>query len=172
MGFLLLLPFLLIRFGLLSLLSKEAVRRAAHFAPILNKERPAYWIYQMSNVAILILLLFLRVKFTPTVLFYVGSAVYSIGCIVLSVSVINFAFPSPGGINENGLYRLSRNPMYVAYFIFFVGCVLLTQSLLLLGFVLIFQISAHWIIRSEERWCTQRFGSEYLQYMEKVRRYF
>ncbi|MBU9727326.1 methyltransferase [Diplocloster modestus] len=62
--------------------------------------------------------------------------------------------------------------MYVAYFIFFLGCVLLTQSLLLLVFVLIFQITAHWMIRAEERWCIGQFGSTYLQYMKKVRRYF
>lgn len=36
MGFLLLLPFFLIRFGLLALLNQEAVRRAAYFAPIIG----------------------------------------------------------------------------------------------------------------------------------------
>lgn len=45
------------------------------------------------------------------------------------------------------------------------------QSLVLLAIVLVFQITAHWIIRSEERWCIKQFGAEYIQYMEKVRRY-
>ena len=39
MGFLLLMPFFLIRFGLLALLDKGAVARAAHFAPLLKKEK-------------------------------------------------------------------------------------------------------------------------------------
>lgn len=172
MGFLLLLPFFLIRFGLLSLLSQKAVKRAAYFAPLLEKEKVAYWVYQISNVAIFLCMFFLKVNIMPPMLFYTGAAVYSGGTILLAVSVINFASPSESGINQNGLYRLSRNPMYVAYFIFFFGCALLTQSLLLLGFVLIFQIATHWIIHSEERWCIERFGGVYLQYMKKVRRYF
>ncbi|MFR6330355.1 MAG: methyltransferase family protein, partial [Eisenbergiella sp.] len=81
------------------------------------------------------------------------------------------ATPSENGINKNGLYRVSRNPMYVAYFVFFLGYVLLTQSLILLALVIIFQISAHWIILSEERWCMEKFGDEYVQYLKRVRRY-
>lgn len=61
--------------------------------------------------------------------------------------------------------------MYVAYFVFFMGYVLMTQSLILLALVIIFQISAHWIILSEERWCMEKFGDEYVQYLKRVRRY-
>ncbi|SDP44029.1 Protein-S-isoprenylcysteine O-methyltransferase Ste14 [Eubacterium maltosivorans] len=171
MGFLLLMPFFLIRFGLLALLDKGAVARAAHFAPLLKKEKPAYWIYQITNAAIFLYLFFLKIKFTPAALFYAGAAVYSAGTLLLAVSIVNFASPSESGVNQNGLYRLSRNPMYVAYFIFFLGCALLTQSWLLLGFVIVFQGSAHSIIRSEERWCLTQFGDTYRQYMKKVRRY-
>jgi protein-S-isoprenylcysteine O-methyltransferase Ste14 len=87
------------------------------------------------------------------------------------VSVSNFAKPAKNGINLKGLYRISRNPMYLAYFIYFLGCVLLTRSLVLLALLIVFQISAHWIILSEERWCIEKFGEEYLNYMKKVRRY-
>ena len=87
------------------------------------------------------------------------------------VSIVNFAAPAEKGFHKNGLYRLSRNPMYVAYFVYFLGCALIVKSWIVLGFLLVFQIAAHWIILSEERWCVQRFGEEYLQYMEQVRRY-
>lgn len=33
------------------------------------------------------------------------------------------------------------------------------------------KISAHWIILAEERWCIKKFGEEYKNYMNKVRRY-
>jgi protein-S-isoprenylcysteine O-methyltransferase Ste14 len=36
---------------------------------------------------------------------------------------------------------------------------------------LVFQISSHWIILSEERWCVKQFGDEYIDYMKRVRRY-
>lgn len=171
MGFLLLLPFFLIRFGLLSQLDRQAIRRAAHFAPLIGKEKIAYWLYQCSNAAIVIGLFFFPIQRSPVWLFRVGLAVYLAGLILLTAAVVNFAAPDANGVNQNGLYRRSRNPMYVAYFIFFIGCVLLTQSPILLAFVLLFQITAHWIILAEERWCVQTFGSAYLQYMERVRRY-
>ena len=44
-AFLLLLPFFLIRFGLLSVFNAEALPRAAYFAPMRGKEQIAYIIY-------------------------------------------------------------------------------------------------------------------------------
>ena len=171
-GALLLLPFFVIRFGLLALLNKSAIPRAAHFAPLQGCEKGAYVVYQISNLAIFISLFFLRTITQPPLLFCAGVTVLAAGIILLLVSVVCFATPAEGGINKNGAYRVSRNPMYLAYFFYFVGCTLLTQSLLLLGLTMLFQISAHWIILAEERWCSQTFGAEYLAYKKAVRRYF
>lgn len=57
-GFILLVPFFLIRFGLLWFRDKESVLRAAHFAPMVGNERAAYWLYQISNTAIVACLCF------------------------------------------------------------------------------------------------------------------
>ena len=61
-GFLLLVPFLLVRFILLTVLNKTALRRAAYFAPVQGKEKIAYLIYQVSMAGILLYPLFLTVK--------------------------------------------------------------------------------------------------------------
>ena len=45
----LLIPFLLIRFPLLSHFGKNALSRAAYFAPVQGKEKIAYMIYQLSK---------------------------------------------------------------------------------------------------------------------------
>ena len=103
--------------------------------------------------------------------FFTGLAVYLLGVAVLAVSTVQFARPGQDGLNTGGIYRVSRNPMYVGYFIYFLGCVIFTRSLPLLLSLLVFQISAHWIIRSEERWCKKKFGAAYLDYMKRVRRY-
>lgn len=169
-GFLLLIPFILIRFGLLRVLSKEGLKRAASFAPLIGKEKIAYWFYQISNVLIFVYLFFLKVT-TDSYWFYAGLVTYGLGVLLCIASVFNFARPAEDGINLNGLYRISRNPMYMAYFIYFLGCVLLTRSLLLLAILMVFQISSHWIILSEERWCIKKFGEEYKNYMNRVRRY-
>lgn len=171
MGIFLLPAFFLIRFGLLSFFNQEAVKRAASFAPLLEKEKAAYWLYQISNIAIFLYLCFLRIRFVPVWLLATGFAVYAAGLVLLALSVIYFSFPAENGIIRGGPYRISRHPMYVAYFIYFTGCAVITQSVILFVLILLFQISSHWIILSEERWCVQKFGAEYLQYMEQVRRY-
>lgn len=167
---LLMVPLFLIRFGLLGILNKDAIRRAAFFAPLEGKEKTAYLFYQVTNVFIILYPLLLKIRTEP-LLFFTGLFVYILGNSILVVSTINFAKPKQSGINTNGIYRISRNPMYMGYFIYFLGCVLLTHSTVLLLSLLVFQISTHWIILSEERWCIRNFGSEYINYMIKVRRY-
>lgn len=61
--------------------------------------------------------------------------------------------------------------MYAAYFICFMGMALLTRSWVLTGIAAVFQISSHWIVLAEERWCIKKFGESYRRYMERVRRY-
>lgn len=170
-GFFLIIPFILIRFGLLARFSSEAVKRAAHFAPLSGNEVFAYWVYQISNAAIFVYLCFLRVKPEVSWQFFSGAAVYLLGLALCAVTIKDFASPSEGGINQNGLYRFSRNPMYLSYFLYFIGCVILTRSVILCGIVVVFQIASHWIILSEERWCMDTFGDAYRQYMKTVRRY-
>ncbi len=165
------IPIILIRYGLLSVLSKEGLKRAAFFAPLFGKEKVAFWIYQITTVLILLFLFLLKIR-TDSVWFYIGLIIYILGIVLYTVSIINYANSIKNGLNVNGLYRISRNPMYIAFFIYFFGCVLLTQSWILLGLLIILQISVHWIILSEEKWCTKKFGEEYINYKKSVRRYF
>lgn len=171
MGGLLLIPLFLLRFGLLALLDRAALARAAHFPPMEGGERIAYWVYQLSSGALLILPFFLRIRTSPAALFWAGAAVYAAGAALLAAAVAAFAAPSESGVRRGGIYRWSRNPMYAAYFLLFLGCALLTQSVVLLGLVLVFQAAAHGIILAEERWCLERFGEAYRQYCRKVGRY-
>jgi len=150
--------------------SKEGLKRAAFFAPLIGKEKIAYWFYQISNTLIFLYLFFLKVAIDSW-WSCVGLVTYGLGVLLCLASVSNFAKSAENGINLKGLYRISRNPMYMAYFIYFLGCVLLTRSLLLLAILMVFQISSHWIILSEERWCIKKFGEEYRDYMNRVRRY-
>lgn len=171
MGFLLVIPLFLIRFGLLYAVNKDALARAAHFAPLVDREKIAYGLYQISNVALIVYPCFLSIKLEPSYLFGAGAAVYGAGIVLLAVSTVQFAHPSPSGLLDRGVYRLSRNPMYVAYFLYFAGCALLLQSVTMLVLLAVFQASAHGIVKAEERWCLATFGDAYRAYMSTVRRY-
>ena len=99
-------------------------------------------------------------------------ALYIAGLALLAASIVHFSRPDGAGLNTGGVYRFSRNPMYVAYFLYFMGIAALARSALLFCVVAVFQFSAHWIILAEERECRQLFGASYEQYCKKVRRYF
>ena len=164
------IPLILIRYGLLRVLDRVAFKRAAHFAPLIGKEKAAFWVYQVSSAALLVYPCFLRITADPFWL-YAGLTVYGLGILFNIVSVFHYASPNENGFNVSGFYAISRNPMYVAYFIYFLGCVLMTRSWVLFIILLVFQISSHWIILSEERWCIEEFGEDYINYMRKTRRY-
>lgn len=167
---LLVIPLILIRYGVLAALSREALGRAARFAPLEGKEKAAYYIYQITGLGAIVYMCFLTVAVNSP-WFFIGLAVYILGAVLYSASVVSYARPKSNGINTAGLYGVSRNPMYVAYFIYFLGCAIMAQSLILLAVIIVFQISTHIIIRSEERWCIEKFGDEYMDYMKNVRRY-
>jgi protein-S-isoprenylcysteine O-methyltransferase Ste14 len=169
-AFLTVIPIIVIRYLLLSMLNKEALSRAAFFAPLEGRERIAYWVYQATTLFILVDLILLKIRIDSGC-FYIGLAIYSFGLVLYAMSMADYAKPKANGINLNGLYRVSRNPMYISYFICLFGCVLISNSWTLFILLIIFQISSHWIILSEERWCTKKFGEEYMRYMNKVRRY-
>lgn len=169
-GFFLILPLFLIRYGLLALLNRDALKRAAFTPSMQGKGKIAYYLYQISTAALLIYPVFCPVK-VDMLWFLIGLAIYMSGILLCVVSTVNFSTPSDSGINLNGLYRISRNPMYIAYFLYFLGCVFLTQSLVLLAILIVFQISSHWIIIAEEKWCKKEFGERYLSYIKSVRRY-
>ncbi len=166
----LLIPFVLIRYGLMGLLGGDALRRAAHYPETEGSERVFHWIYQIASLLLLIFPFFLKVDGSSRWMIP-GFAVYGLGVVVTAAATINFSKPLPDGFHQNGLYRFSRNPMYVGYFFYFLGCVVLTASWVLLAALILFQLSTHYLIRSEERWCLEKFGDEYAKYEKRVRRY-
>jgi protein-S-isoprenylcysteine O-methyltransferase Ste14 len=169
-GLILISPILLVRFLLTSFLGKEALKRAAFFPPTERFERIAYLINILTTFALLVLPFFLRIKSRGFFLIS-GSCLLIIALVFYIVSIIQFARPNSSGLNVSGLYSISRNPMYVAFFLYFLSCCILTGSWLLFTVLLIFQISVHFLIISEERWCKQQFGEAYIDYFGKVRRY-
>lgn len=72
----------------------------------------------------------------------------------------------------NGLYRYSRNPMYVAELILMFGWVILYGSLaVLIAWVAGWASFHFYAIPQEERVIEARFGDSYLEYKNKVPRW-
>lgn len=105
-GFWLLLPFLAVRFGLLLIISRRAIQRAGYFAPVLGTENIAYYIYQVSNIGLLLYLLVTAVKIDFSLYFF-GVVCYILGIVLCAISIVCFASPNAEGLNINGIYQFS-----------------------------------------------------------------
>ena len=73
---------------------------------------------------------------------------------------------------QNGPFRHSRNPLYLSLTLFYLGVSLIFNALwplLLLPAVLI--VAQRGIICREERYLEAKFGDEYRQYRQRVRRW-
>lgn len=72
-----------------------------------------------------------------------------------------------------GPYRVSRNPMYLGFTLLYLGVTCWVNSLwplLALPFIIVVM---HWgVIAREEAYLERRFGEDYRQYRERVRRWF
>ena len=78
----------------------------------------------------------------------------------------------PTRIIDSGPYRFSRNPMYVAWTVIYVGIAVLVNSWWLLIFLPVLLAFTHYfVVRREEQQLEQHFGKEYRQYYNHVRRY-
>jgi len=166
----LVIPIVFIRYIIIRIINKEALGRIGFFPPTEGKEQIAFYIYQITTLFLLIYLFFTEIKLT-TILNYMGLVIFLIGMLLYLKSIIDFSKPQKNGINKNGLYKWSRNPMYVTFFLYFLGCSLLIDSWVYFTILIVFQISVHFLILSEERWCIKEFGEEYRKYKGKVRRY-
>jgi protein-S-isoprenylcysteine O-methyltransferase Ste14 len=75
-------------------------------------------------------------------------------------------------IVSDGVFRLSRNPLYLSLTLLYIGISLLFSAvwalLLLLPLLIIVQIG---VIQREESYLERKFGDKYLRYKAQVRRW-
>ena len=88
-------------------------------------------------------------------------------------TTVNPLTPSAASsVVSNGVYRISRNPMYLGFLLALAGWAAYLSNagalLLLPGFV---GYMTQYQIKPEERALLARFGSEFAQYMSRVRRW-
>lgn len=75
-------------------------------------------------------------------------------------------------IITHGLYRFSRNPIYIALSLIYAGIGVAVDSLWVVGLLLpIVVIVRYGVIAREERYLEQKFGNDYRRYKVSVRRW-
>lgn len=70
-----------------------------------------------------------------------------------------------------GLHRLSRNPVYLGVMIFLLGALIAAPGPFTLFAIVVSFVGLTIIIKQEERYLRERFGSKYEAYAKRVRRW-
>jgi protein-S-isoprenylcysteine O-methyltransferase Ste14 len=108
-----------------------------------------------------------------------ASAIVCAGLIVISAframnrarTAINPSQPTTAIVSD-GVFSLSRNPIYLSLTLLYIGITLLFSALwallLLLPLLVIVQIG---VVKREEIYLECKFGDEYLRYKARVRRW-
>jgi len=75
-------------------------------------------------------------------------------------------------ILDDGLYGISRNPIYLAMILIYLGVTFLFNSIWFLPFLPLVLLIVYWgVILREEKYLEEKFGEEYLNYKNRVRRW-
>jgi protein-S-isoprenylcysteine O-methyltransferase Ste14 len=100
------------------------------------------------------------------------------GLLLTTVSLVNLGGSTRLGLPQedtifktNGLYRFSRNPMYLGFDLLTLASMIYSLNPGILSLGLYSLIIYHFIILGEERFLEQRFGKDYREYRRKTRRY-
>ena len=81
-------------------------------------------------------------------------------------------FQESTALITDGVFRISRHPMYLGFVMIMVGVALLLGSLTPWLIIPVFAVLMEVIfIRAEEHMLAEKFGSAWLAYKEKVRRW-
>lgn len=118
---------------------------------------------------------------TPSFVFLVACVFMLVGTCILFYSIYLFATIGHGTLSpldptknlvQTGLYKYSRNPMYVGVMLILLSECLLFQNQHLLNYTLaVFILFNIFIIFVEEPRLVREFGQDYANYCKQVRRW-
>jgi protein-S-isoprenylcysteine O-methyltransferase Ste14 len=106
-----------------------------------------------------------------TAWFYVGIALCVLGDVSWIIAIVNIADIPLGEPWDKGLYRYSRHPMYFASFLILIGAGIASASWVFLLFSIIYIILSVILVTTEERFCLEKLGSAYREYMKRTPRW-
>ena len=107
-------------------------------------------------------------------------ALFVLAFVIFAAAIVQFVrkktHPSPyqpsAALIIAGIYRITRNPIYIAFLLIVVGFAIAANSAwFLLSAIILFLLLHFGVVKREERYLTSKFGSTYHDYCRRVRRW-
>ena len=153
------------------LVSKEVYQRASQPSDM----KPSYTYKIVSYISMpLWILATVYSVFLPfqlgTIWFSAGLAIFLLGLVILSIASANFATTPLDEPITKGIYRFSRHPMYLSMFLIYLGVIIASASWVFLLIAITELILTHCAKPYEERYCLEKYGNAYHEYMNRTPR--
>lgn len=103
--------------------------------------------------------------------FFAGFLIYLLGTIITTIAMLNFFTTAVDEPVTKGVYHISRNPGYLGMFLILGGTGIACVSWVFLLFTAVFIILLRIFVVPEERFCLQKYGNAYREYMNRTPRW-
>ena len=114
--------------------------------------------------------IFLPLKIS-TIWFPIGLVIFLLGLVMNIAATINFARTPIENPVTSGVYRYSRHPIYVALLLIYLSVSIAAASWVFLLLTVLFAIALRLSAADEERYCLERYGAAYNEYMVRTPRW-
>jgi len=150
---------------------KDVVARLYDKSGRAKRHKVLIYIGSLSAVIYFSLIVFTPLKIGSEV-FIPGIILFSLGLAGFIIALFNFKNAPLDQPVTRGLYRISRHPQQLMFFISFLGICVAIGSWPVLLIQIISSLFLHSRILAEEKACLERYGDAYRDYMKRVPRYF
>ncbi len=161
---------MIIIFAYVSVFHTATAKRMGDMTGYTPKEKAATVLASLSPYPFMALTVFTPISSNKAAI-VIGALLYAIGLTGFLFAVVNYAKSLPGKPAMQGIYKISRNPMYVSALLIFASIVIVTLNVSLMILLIIIIGLHHGMIRAEENACTRRFAEAYELYTKSTPRY-
>jgi protein-S-isoprenylcysteine O-methyltransferase Ste14 len=127
----------------------------------------------LTNLLVIIMFVsFIYSVFLPLKLgaiwFFVGLVSYFVGLVLITIAMINFSTTPLNKPVTKGVYRFSRNPMFIGFFLVYAGISIACVSWIYLLITALFIVIVNYVSPLEEEITLGHYGTPYKEYMKKT----
>lgn len=122
------------------------------------------------GISTLVYSIFLPLKL-GTIWFYVGVSIFWLAVVFYTMATLSFATTPLDSPVTKGIYRVSRHPAYLGLFLMDIGIGIACVSWIFLLLAIVYIILENLLLPTEERWCLEKYGDAYREYMDRTPRW-
>ena len=165
-------PFIygLISIIMLNYISKDARKKILTFPKGNKKENTLMFISFLLGKGLIIYSIFIPININSR-FFLIGVCIYLMGLIISSIAILTFANADLSKPITKGIYKFSRHPMQVMNYVMWIGIGIISQTWVVIFCTIIFAVVSFPSIKRQEKYCVNRYGNEYIRYMNETPRY-